>query len=956
MNGHSWISDSSGTAAIWACGKRRFQESMSVPESGFVWAKFEGVYIYSCYAPPSMSQLDFEIFLNSLVNDAKSRGPISITGDFNAWAVEWGSARTNQKGQALLEAFAVLNVVLLNTGDKPTFQRGEAKSRVDITFVSDCLVSRTRNWEVADHYTNSDHQALSWTLLHTPIRQQGTKRMRQMKWKACNFDSDTFCLLLEEVSNPNIGAEEKADFIAENLIELCNSTMPRIRHSNVHYHRTPVYWWNDEIAELRKNCFKARRQYQRSRSNEREERHMEYTVSRKKLKTAIHISKRNCWQNLCVEVDNDPWGKPYKIIMNKLKGSSPPITLTPDNLRNTVDTLFPTQTLTPYVLPNVHEEIPSITTEELLASCRRLGINKAPGPDGIPNIALKTAIVANPKLFLDVFEKCMQEGVFPKTWKRQKLTLIPKCKTISNDPSTFRPLCMLNSIDKIFERIVADRIDAGMDGSISKYQYGFRKGRSTTDAVSLVISIAENATSGTRWKRGTIKYCAIVTLDIKNAFNTARWNTIVDAIKAMKVPEYLIRLVANYLSNRVLCCETTEGHSEFTLTGGVPQGSVLGPLLWNVMYDGILRLQLPQDTKLVAFADDVAVVLVGKHIEDIQHMFAETVGIVEKWMSTVGLQLAAHKTEALLVTKRKVQEYITLHIGDVEIISKDEIRYLGVTIDARLCFKQHITNVAKKAANVSMALTRLMPNIGGPRPCRRKLLSTVAHSIILYAAPCWVKALSKKTYTRKLTAVQRISTLRVISAFRTISTDALCVISGTLPIDILAEERERVYKRGSQSNVQASLIRQEERQVSIRLWQQRWNTSDKGRWSHRLIPNIDEWVSRQHGEVDFYVCQLLSGHGCFRKYLYRFKHDISPECPHCLGVEEDAEHIFFVCSRFGAERLELERVAGARLTVENVIEYMMDSKDVWDAVAIFALKTMRRLRVCEEERRRTLRN
>ncbi|GBP94341.1 hypothetical protein EVAR_65487_1, partial [Eumeta japonica] len=57
----------------------------------------------------------------------------------------------------------------------------------------------------------------------------------------------------------------------------------------------------------------------------------------------------------------------------------------------------------------------------------------------------------------------------------------------------------------------------------------------------------------------------------------------------------------------------------------------------------------------------------------------------------------------------------------------------------------------------------------------------------------------------------------------------------------------------------------------------------KGRWTHYLIPRIDVWLNRSHGEVNFYLTQMLSGHVCFREYLHRFKHDNSPECPSCPG-------------------------------------------------------------------------
>ncbi len=152
-----------------------------------------------------------------------------------------------------------------------------------------------------------------------------------------------------------------------------------------------------------------------------------------------------------------------------------------------------------------------------------MGEKKAPGPDEIPNKALKTAIACNPSLFARVMQACLEEGTFPNGWKRQRLVLLPKPGKLPGDSSAKRSLCMLDTAGKVLERITLNRLETTTEGArgLSEHQFGFRKKRSTLDAIRTVVTTAKKAISGKRWKGGTMKYCALITLDIKSAFNSA---------------------------------------------------------------------------------------------------------------------------------------------------------------------------------------------------------------------------------------------------------------------------------------------------------------------------------------------------------------------------------------------------------------------------------------------------
>lgn len=281
------------------------------------------------------------------------------------------------------------------------------------------------------------------------------------------------------------------------VAQACDTCMPRKRGIN---QRTSVHWWNDHISFLRKECFKkgkiSQRGYRRPDSTELV---AECRKARRYLYKAIKDSKKNCWKELINEVDKDLWRRPYKVVIAHLKYQPMPSPTCPQLLQKIVTALFPRQRVFNYLLTEDElNDIPRVTKEELMEACNRVGNNKAPGLDGIPNIGLKTSIQAAPALFLDVYNICLKEEIFPRKWKQQRLVLLPKEKKPPEEPSSYRPLCMLETAGKILERIIQQRIEAAVDLLLADNQYGFRKGRSTLDAINLVVGITKDAIAGTR--------------------------------------------------------------------------------------------------------------------------------------------------------------------------------------------------------------------------------------------------------------------------------------------------------------------------------------------------------------------------------------------------------------------------------------------------------------------------
>jgi len=223
-------------------------------------------------------------------------------------------------------------------------------------------------------------------------------------------------------------------------------------------------------------------------------------------------------------------------------------------------------------------------------------------------------------VFRNLFNSCLIESEFPTEWKVLKLVLIHKGDKPLENTSSYRPISLLNTIGKLFEHIIKSRIENHLEATngLDSKQFGFRKGRSTIDAVQSVMKIVDNASTGPLYNR---KLCAVIALDVANAFNTAKWNKTEETLHAKELPTYLIGILRIYMDDRKLHYGKNESKA---ITCGVPQWSVLGPLLWHLIYDDLLRVQTGGNVRnvspstLVAFANDVAVITTGRTPEILQ--------------------------------------------------------------------------------------------------------------------------------------------------------------------------------------------------------------------------------------------------------------------------------------------------------------------------------------------------
>lgn len=172
---------------------------------------------------------------------------------------------------------------------------------------------------------------------------------------------------------------------------------------------------------------------------------------------------------------------------------------------------------------------------------------------------------------------------------------------------------------------------------------------------------------------------------------------------------------------------------------------------------------------MIAFADDVALIVIGHTSKILEESANRALEAVARWMLNNGLTLAVYKTEAVMLTTKRGYDIPSIKLNGSTVALKEHLKYLGVELSRNLGYGHHIKRAAAKARATANALSRIMPNVGGSGQRSRKLLATVIHNQLLYASPIWAGAMAFERDIRTLEGPQRIIALRTVMAYRTVS-------------------------------------------------------------------------------------------------------------------------------------------------------------------------------------------
>lgn len=973
-----WLVDVTGLAVIvWRASLPYRCVPLAVGR-GFVAARCGDLVIVSCYLSPNIPIVEYSLAMQELSEVLRGvhPTPVLLAGDFNARSLMWGCHSTSNTAGYLWEVTDMLDLRLINRGDVPTCVRPQGSSVVDLVWTSVGLRDRVRNWSVLSELESlSDHRYLEYEV-HPRSEMRSSRllsRSRLPRWAFQKLCEDKFEGAMQAVCwsqfDLSVPLEEMARAVERVMTDACDFSAPRVRVLP----RKSTYWWNEEIAKLRKTCNRCRRRLLRANrgSNESDIREMKclYKDARKTFRKAIWNSKKLSWKELLDDLDRDPWGRPYKLVVKKMRASAISATelMSPEDLEALLDDLFPSvdhscvgPVWDPIIRPWADCGAAISSCDVRLAFIGKKNRRTAPGPDGLCKEVWKKLPQEFMGFIARLFQGCLMEGIFPSVWKTATLVLIPK-PVDPGVPPKYRPICLLNDIGKAFERIIATRISSAVQelgGGFSDHQFGFREGLSTLEALFAVHNYVTKA-------RDSRQYVVAISLDIKNAFNSLPWDITLAQMRRKRIPDYLIGIVRSYFSDRRIMFKDSTGTYQLReVTAGVPQGSVLGPLLWNIAYDWVLEVKERAASTVICYADDTLILARGRTPEIAARKATVFAGSVVLRIKQLGLKIAAQKTEAVLFGGRGAFPELSVNIESERILVRPSLKHLGVFLDRGLTFKRHFQYVEDKALKMVRLLWRLLPNLKGPSALKRQLYAGVLHSLMLYASPLWSESLMRwTTYRAPLLKIQRQMALRVISGYRSVSYEAAQLLARMPPIHLLAARQRCIYIRFQelkQTDEDTLEARFEVRKAANLLMRRQWTILLQGdgipgqRVREAILPVLDRWLDHRRAGVNYYTTQLFTGHGSYGQYLHKIGRRESSACPDCGEAIDTPEHIMEDCPKWDEERTSLRAVfdADLPLTWTALLPSALDYEEKWFAIATFARNILTRREIAERERER----
>ena len=395
------------------------------------------------------------------------------------------------------------------------------------------------------------------------------------------------------------------------------------------------------------------------------------------------------------------------------------------------------------------------TSNEITELINKLPLKKSSGHDNISNVLLKRLKQSITIPLSIIFNKSLEEGIFPDEMKLADVVPLYKNQNRS-ECTNYRPISLLLTLSKLLEKVVYSRIYTYLEKHEKLYvsQYGFREGHSCKNAVSeLVSKVVKGQQEGF--------YTLALFLDLSKAFDSLEHKVLLKKLERYGLRGTINNWFASYLQNRkmrVKCTTSSTGKLEYsryqTVNYGTPQGSCLGPLIF-IIFTNDLHQQLINTASLL-FADDTTLYMTHRNLRYLKWCVEEDMKRLIAWLRANKLTLNLGKTVCVLFQKNGPRQTITLELDDVHIKSVKEVKFLGMWLDDYLNWCTHVQKLTLKLTR-NLNLLKYSQNM---MPKETKKLVYHAHigSHLQYGLMLWGNRITNE----QLNKLQKIQNLCIM--------------------------------------------------------------------------------------------------------------------------------------------------------------------------------------------------